>query len=122
MDKAEDVDVHFFACDINYRGKADLDAYFVVNVRPIEGEPGHYKGCLRGRPLRGRRLALPDGYSGIVARKAATESSDTKELYVTCRFDNMIAWNWSSPMSEEKYRQMNEWIAVAQALHAPCDE
>uniref|UniRef100_A0A1E1WYR4 Putative ribonuclease h2 non-catalytic subunit n=1 Tax=Amblyomma aureolatum TaxID=187763 RepID=A0A1E1WYR4_9ACAR len=122
MDEAKDVDVHFFACDIKYRGKANVPAYFSHHVEPIEGEPGNFKSRLRGRPLRGRQVALPEGYSGIVARSAATESGDTKELYVSGRFEKMTAWNWSSPMTEEKYRQMNEWIAVAQALHAPCDE
>uniref|UniRef100_A0A023FR30 Putative ribonuclease h2 non-catalytic subunit n=1 Tax=Amblyomma cajennense TaxID=34607 RepID=A0A023FR30_AMBCJ len=120
MDKAKDVDVHLFACDINYRGKANVPAYFSHHVEPIEGEPGNFKSRLRGRPLRGRQLALPDGYSGIVARSAATEFGG-RELYVSGKFDKITAWNWSSPMSEEKYRQMNEWAAVAEVLATPFD-
>uniref|UniRef100_A0A023FN50 Putative ribonuclease h2 non-catalytic subunit n=1 Tax=Amblyomma cajennense TaxID=34607 RepID=A0A023FN50_AMBCJ len=121
MDEAKAVDIHFFACDINHRGKANVPAYFSHHIEPIEGKPGNFKSRLRGRPLRGRQLALHDGYSGIVARSAETESFGTKQLYVSGRFDKITSWNWSSPMSEEKYRQMNEWIAVAQALQAPCD-
>uniref|UniRef100_G3MMX9 Uncharacterized protein n=1 Tax=Amblyomma maculatum TaxID=34609 RepID=G3MMX9_AMBMU len=122
MDEAKDVDVHFFACDIEHRGKANVPAYFSHHVEPIESKPGNFKSRLRGRPLMGRQLDLPDGYSGIIARRAGTQSGDSKELYVSGRFDKITAWNWSSLMSEEKYRQMTEWIAVAQALHAPCDE
>ncbi|XP_075557390.1 uncharacterized protein LOC142589720 [Dermacentor variabilis] len=124
MESAKTVDVHLFSCDIKHRGKAKASTYFLPHVEPVDGQPGIFKSHLRGRPLKGRHLTLPEGYSGIVARSAATDTgeSSTKQLYVSGRFDKITAWNWSVPLYEDRCRQINDWIVVNQALHGQCDD
>ncbi|XP_077526023.1 ribonuclease H2 subunit C-like [Haemaphysalis longicornis] len=118
---AKNVDVHFFPCDIEHRGAAKMTTYFSPHVETVEGQPEVLKSQFRGRPLKGRELALPDGYAGIVARTSPTDSV-TKSLYVSGKFDKITAWNWGLPPSEEKCRKINDWITVSRALHGQSDD
>lgn len=128
--KAEDVknvDVHLFSCDIHSKaqtkqkkGKSKTKGLepFVPRVQPVEGQPGVFKSQCHGRQLKGRQLSLPEGYSGIVSRSPATDRDpESKTILVSGTFDKITAWNWSVPLCEDKSRQINDWIAVSQAVH-----
>ena len=69
------VEVHSIPCKTTYSGPALVSSYFTPEA---EGET--LKASFRGRALRGSRVPLPAGFSGI-ARCASSECLPLKQIF-----------------------------------------
>ncbi|CAI7605547.1 unnamed protein product [Penicillium bialowiezense] len=91
----------------------------------------------RGRKLRGRRVALPDGYQGVVAiptdrvlpptqrpdnegAEDETEAEDpVKVLETQGTFDDFVVWGHEAvPAADDTFvKGVEEWLQFADAMH-----
>ncbi|KAJ5545164.1 Ribonuclease H2 subunit C [Penicillium sp. DV-2018c] len=91
----------------------------------------------RGRKLRGRRVALPDGYRGVVATptdrvlpsqrtdRDAVEDADAepeepvKVLETQGTFDEIVVWGHEAlPAADDVFvKGVEEWLQFADAMH-----
>ena len=77
----------------------------------------------RGYPLQGQKIAVPDGYAGVILRENKHFDSDDKELKITGTFNEFVAWNWDKePSRDDKLVKALQWINVASVLHQPVSE
>lgn len=73
----------------------------------------------RGRPLQGKRISLPEGYTGFGVRQRSSKASgnDKKSKDVT-QFKEFTYWNWDElPTDKDVIVKALRWINVAQAIH-----
>lgn len=74
---------------------------------------------LRGFPLKGSRMKVPEGYSGVVLKEAqAVEAGDGgRVVRGVARFDTFTFWNWDrQPSRSDKYQQALDWLEVASVV------
>ncbi|EEC05781.1 ribonuclease H2 subunit C [Ixodes scapularis] len=117
----EKVRGHLLPCEIKHRGAAKVSSFFEPFVEPVQDSKDVLKASFRGRPLIGRQVPVPPDFAGVVFKTAATDS-DSKSLYASGRFDEFVCWNWSTaPSNNDKVAQLDDWVAVANALHANSD-
>ncbi|CAN8002616.1 unnamed protein product [Ixodes hexagonus] len=114
----EKVRGHLLPCQIKYRGVANVSRFFDPFVEPVQDSKDSLKTSFRGRPLLGRQVAVPPDFAGVVFKTAATDA-DSKSLYATGSFEEFVYWNWSTaPSHNDKVAQLDDWVAVANALHS----
>lgn len=113
---------------------APVSAYFVVNERP----DGVLESAFRGRQVRGKRAALPDGFVGAVMkvervavkkRKSLDDDDDDEDGErqdaerkgaVTGVFESFVVWNHDSvPADNENPFEWLKWPVLAAAVHRP---
>ncbi|KAJ5102733.1 hypothetical protein N7532_003262 [Penicillium argentinense] len=91
----------------------------------------------RGRKLRGRRVAIPDGYQGVIATPTdrilpSSQTIDKNEelvevqpeepvkvLEVQGTFDEVVVWGHEHiPAADDAYvKGLEEWIKFAETIH-----
>lgn len=80
-------------------------------------------GCLenqlRGRPLEGLDMKLPEGYTGLVVEGPRAGLTDqNRNLRVTASFPSFNYWNYDKvPGEADAWQQASQWTTVAAALH-----
>lgn len=63
----------------------------------------------RGRPLQGRKVKLPDGYTGYMVARNKTNSERS--------FDEFTYWNWDElPSENDAICKAVRWVNVAKYL------
>ncbi|KAF8783489.1 ribonuclease H2 subunit C-like [Argiope bruennichi] len=117
----EDLICHLIPCKINYNGTTNVSDYFTPFIRE---QDGHFTSSIRGHPLKGQKVKIPDGYTGVVLKENKKfTSDDKKDLKKFATFKEFTAWNWDIiPSSEDKLIKALEWMDVAFILHKPVSE
>ncbi|CAI7666873.1 unnamed protein product [Penicillium discolor] len=122
-------------CRIHHDGPIDsLDRYWTVKDEKDNTQTAHF----RGRKLRGRRVALPDGYQGVVATPTdrvlpATQRADSdgaedaetepeepvKIMEMQSTFDEFVVWGHEAlPAADDTFvKGVEEWLQFADAMH-----
>ncbi|KAJ1823009.1 hypothetical protein LPJ75_000115 [Coemansia sp. RSA 2598] len=126
--------LHLLPCSIKYDGPAKTETYFL----PSEQPDGTYEASFRGRQLFGRKIALPDLYSGHVViettvpvdtHDSAFESeiadepeTEQRELLTVENFDELMVWEHDRvpAVDDDEFIASLEWIDVAASIHADC--
>lgn len=111
--------VQFMPFSAKYDGETEIKERF---SQFTEENPA--KQCLensvRGYPLEGVRLAVPEGYTGIIVETPPQGLNPDEEKIgrVTSSFKDFTYWNYDRvPGGADNYQQAVQWIAVAAALH-----
>ncbi|EDW91769.1 uncharacterized protein LOC6531248 [Drosophila yakuba] len=124
--KSNELELHFLPAKIDGDGEANVDHYFNNYTREAtEFGRGILTNALRGYPLMGEKLKVPEGYSGLVLQeteKPISNSSD-RQLRLTGVFKDFTYWNYDKvPSNGDPYRQALFLADVAQALSQPISE
>ncbi|XP_033253691.1 uncharacterized protein LOC117193068 [Drosophila miranda] len=81
--------------------------------------------ALRGYPLVGERMKVPEGYKGLVLQeteKPLSESAD-RQLRLTGVFDEFTYWNYDKvPSNGDPFRQAMLMADMAKALSEPISD
>ncbi|KAJ5415463.1 hypothetical protein N7465_004158 [Penicillium sp. CMV-2018d] len=122
-------------CRIHHDGPIDsLDRYWKVKDEKDNTQTAHF----RGRKLRGRRVALPDGYQGVVAtptdrvlpatQRAESDGAEDVEaepeepvkiMEMQSTFDEFVVWGHEAlPAADDTFvKGVEEWLQFADAMH-----
>lgn len=113
--------VQFMPFSVKYDGETEIKERFTRFT-----EENTTKKCLensvRGYPLEGSVLSVPEAYTGIVVEtsREGLDPDQEKEGRVTSTFNSFTYWNYDRvPGGGDAYQQALQWIQVAAALHGP---
>ncbi|KAH8277979.1 hypothetical protein KR018_012201 [Drosophila ironensis] len=118
--KSKSLDLHFLPAKIDGNGEANVEQYFNNYTRDsVECGSGVLTNALRGYPLMGERLKVPEGFKGLVLQETErplSESAD-RQLRLTGVFDAFTYWNYDKvPSNGDAYRQAILMADVAEAV------
>ncbi|XP_017050003.1 uncharacterized protein LOC108094073 [Drosophila ficusphila] len=124
--KSKSVELHYLPAKIDGDGEANVEQYFNNYTREAtEFGSGVVTNALRGYPLVGEQLKVPEGYRGLVLQeteKPISESYD-RQLRLTGVFDEFTYWNYDKvPSNSDAYRQALLLVDVTKALSKPISE
>ncbi|GFY61256.1 uncharacterized protein TNIN_403671 [Trichonephila inaurata madagascariensis] len=118
----ENANCHLLPCKINYSGACNVSNYFTPYIR----EQGNHLTCsVRGHPLKGQKIKIPDSYIGVVLKenKNLSISDDKRDLKKVATFKEFTSWNWDIvPSPQDKLVKALQWINLASILHKPVTE
>ncbi|KAK3358584.1 ribonuclease H2 non-catalytic subunit-domain-containing protein [Lasiosphaeria ovina] len=132
---------HLLPCRVHHTGSVEPVQSF---WKPTQGEDGTSTAYFRGRKLVGKKVALPEGYRGLVAvardglQKEATEpdvddmerddglaaaagKTKTSSLFVQSEFDDMVVWSHEATVdgaADPYVRGVEEWLTLADQIHS----
>ncbi|XP_013397498.1 ribonuclease H2 subunit C [Lingula anatina] len=113
---------HLMPCEIDYNGPAKVADYFDTSVRHDQGTV--LSATFRGRPLSGKEMQLPDGYTGLLLKELHRPYSEEEErhLKVSHKFEQFTYWNLDAePSINDKIHKALEWTHIAKTLHSPIE-
>ncbi|GFO21548.1 ribonuclease h2 subunit c-like [Plakobranchus ocellatus] len=110
---------HFMPCKIHFDGEAKISDFFCSSFKH---EDGSLTGKFRGRPLNGKELNVPEGYTGVVLtepHKRSTEEED-RLLIPSHTFDKFTYWNLDKePSPDDLIERALQWVDLSAVLHRP---
>lgn len=100
---------HLLPVTIKRDGPAKVSAYF----EPVISEQqGTLHASFRGKPLLGKTLDVPDGFTGLVA------SGDEGKFAAKSSFEKFTYWKWDQrPADNDPVKQSLDWLDVSKAIH-----
>ncbi|CAG8730224.1 2622_t:CDS:2, partial [Racocetra persica] len=139
-----EVQVHQLPCSINYKGKANIENYFLVNELDKKNQDMYalidmdksssgptetlYEAFFRGRRLIGRHVMLEDEYEGCIFKESYTSNKsgplttnmeiDEKRTWETFhKFHSFMVWEHNTVPSPSNNRLLSslDWLEVANA-------
>ncbi|CAO1424993.1 unnamed protein product [Diamesa tonsa] len=117
LEDHKDMSVHFIPASIDGNGEMKIDEYF--NNYQVE-ENGVLINSLRGYPLKGVEMKLPENLQGIVFREneqLKIEEAE-RELKFGGKFDSFTYWNYDrNPTDNDAYKKLTHYLQTSQALH-----
>jgi len=117
----ENVSCHRLPCKINFNGYSKVSKYFTPYIREDDSE-NTFTCSLRGYPLQGQEVKVPEGYSGVVLRERKHVDSDEIDLKATAVFKKYLSWNWDRMPLDDEIPKAFQWIDIASVLHEPVTE
>lgn len=119
--------LHLLPCKIDFDGDAKVSNYFVSSIRQekksdSESDLADKTASFRGRPLAGRAVTVPEGYTGLILKeeKRPFMEEDDRTLTISQKFDEYTYWNLDLATSgNDKVIRAMQWIDLANVLHAP---
>ncbi|CRK89229.1 CLUMA_CG002988, isoform A [Clunio marinus] len=117
LESENDADVHFIPASIDGNANTKVDEYF-NSYKSIEN--GLQINALRGYPLKGIEIDLPDNMQGLVLREnEKLQMNAERELKFGGKFDKFTYWNYDkNPSENDSYRKAMHWLKVSEALHS----
>ncbi|XP_060846904.1 ribonuclease H2 subunit C [Rhopalosiphum padi] len=139
---AEDIDanavatdqqaIHLLPCKIHTRKPDDdrqtttapVDRYFSPYTKATtDDEAALWHASLRGKPLTGVKLSMPDGYVGVLCVSEEDDGSrntvnDSTTAAVTGEItEQLMYWNWDRiPTREDPLLSALDWVRVSEAI------
>lgn len=137
--------IHLLPCKIRPRKStkknqtftAPVDKYFCPYSKDVSNDVTDkndlviggklWHASLRGKPLTGIQLGMPDGYVGLFCRKAdETDQEGNADLIADqsngCVAQQLMYWNWDRvPTREDPLLAALDWIHVSEALMSNSD-
>ncbi|KAJ5234297.1 Ribonuclease H2 subunit C [Penicillium citrinum] len=132
---AETYDPNILPCRIHHDGPVESAGRFWA---PKTDEKDNTSTAhFRGRKLRGRRVAIPDGYQGVIATPTerilpSSQTIDKNEELVEVQpeepvkiletqgtFEHVMVWGHENiPAADDVYvKGVEEWIRFAETMH-----
>jgi len=136
VDRTDQQAVHLLPCKIHTRKPggdcqtltAPVDRYFCPYAKSAtDDESALWHSSLRGKPLTGVKLSMPDGYVGVLCvgkddsgnaiDNTAAEQSIAGEVT-----GQLMYWNWDRiPTREDPLLSALDWMRVSEAIMANND-
>lgn len=122
------VTLHLLPCKIHACGEtqsstAAVDRYF----RPYAGdeaggESALWRASIRGKPLTGVGLDMPDGYVGVLCDKSPAADADLVASGDDAIARRLMYWNWDRvPTREDPLLSALDWVRVSDAIMSSDD-
>ena len=99
---------------LDHSGKAHVSQFFESTVQT--NSPSDLRASFRGRPLRGREVAVPSGCIGIVVRADGKQGQQT--LVPAASFSHITSWKWDQDPASDSLSAAFDWPEVAAAIHS----
>ncbi|GFS12559.1 ribonuclease H2 subunit C-like [Elysia marginata] len=114
---------HLMPCKIHLDGEANASDFFHSSISQDGKENGDsITGTFRGRPLNGKVLNVPSGYTGVLVtepHKRPTEEED-RLLVASHKYDKFTYWNLDKePTSDDLVQKALQWVDLSSVLHNP---
>lgn len=129
-DTKEPAQCHLMPCRIEHNHvEVKAKEYFWPTIRELNGDDAYMAAgrddnqssskieannqkiltaSFRGRPLQGRKLALPKGYKGHLVSKDGKYNR---------KFNEFTYWNWDQiPKDDDKVVKALSWLKISEAL------
>merc|ERR1711879_150367 len=111
-------DWHFANFDVDCRialdGVFQIGTYFTKFIRESE-EKGCLEASLRGRPLEGEILKLPEGYEAAVIQAVGSDGETFREVK---RVKQLTYWNCDKvPSDSDQFKKAVQWLKIADVMH-----
>merc|ERR1712039_510554 len=91
-----------------------IGTYFTKFIRK-SGEKGCLEASLRGRPLEGEILKLPEGYEAAVIQAAGSDGNTFREVK---RVKQLTYWNYDKvPSDSDQFKKAVQWLKIADVMH-----
>ncbi|CAL8107779.1 unnamed protein product [Calicophoron daubneyi] len=119
---------HWLPCKIDADGvEANVQSFFDTSQRSTS--PNGFNGnpvissSLRGRPIKGIKLQLPDGYEHVIANSSGQMIEDEPgSISIGTKIDEVFLWNLSTePSASDKIPSALLWLQLADVLHSRDD-
>ncbi|KAK4202823.1 ribonuclease H2, subunit C [Triangularia verruculosa] len=121
---------HLLPCKIHHTGPVEPTRSF-WDPQPSASSSDTKEAYFRGRKLKGKSVALPEGYKGVVAISSLPdqnvdadvidlEKDSHGKLEVQAEFDEVVVWGHESLAdagADGYVRSLEEWVGVAGAIH-----
>jgi len=126
--------VHLLPCKIHTRKPgsdcqtltAPVDRYFCPYTKAARDDGTKlWHSSLRGKPLTGVKLSMPDGYVGVLCvskdddgcRNAVDDSTAEVESIAGEITPQLMYWNWDRiPTREDPLLSALDWVRVSEAI------
>ncbi|KAK4661014.1 hypothetical protein QC762_124030 [Podospora pseudocomata] len=122
---------HLLPCKIHHTGPVEPTQSF-WDPQTSTSSTGIKEAYFRGRKLRGKPVALPEGYKGVVAISSLPDQNGKADvidleknshgrLEVQAEFDEVVVWGHESladAAADGYVRSLEEWVGVAAAIHS----
>ncbi|XP_023304182.2 ribonuclease H2 subunit C [Lucilia cuprina] len=116
------LNLHYLPAKIQGDGPANVEKYFNPYTHK---DQGILSNALRGYPLQGEILKVPEGFKGLVVqetRKPLDEEAD-RLLRIKGSFEEFTYWNYDKiPSVADGYKQALQILRLAEELAEPCTE
>jgi len=117
-----DKKVQHLPFSIDYNGAAkNMDEYFVIE----KSENGVQHSAFRGRPIKSKETAIPDGYTGLVIQESSSSQREDEErsFMVQHQFKSFTHWELDNPPNSDNQTQKSlNWLSLSQVLHETITE
>ena len=112
-------DIQYIPCSINYTGETQINERF-SQFTSEDADKVCLRNSLRGFPLDGKTLRLPEGFTGLVVESGKSGlTKQDKSARVTSSFKEMRVWNYDKvPGDSDSWQQALNWTNVAAVLHS----
>lgn len=119
------------AVDDSHTLTAPVDRYFRPYAAAAPGENGSdgnksWRASLRGKPLTGVELGMPNGYVGVLCTSGSTDDRNGQDLpaedpeagsIVGEVTKGMTYWNWDRlPTREDPLLAALDWVRISEAI------
>lgn len=114
--------LHFVPAKVNKDSAANVQDYFEQFVEETAKGSDLLSNSLRGRPINGRKIDVPEGWKGVVyvERKRPLNDETDRVLQPKTTFDNFTYWNYDkTPSRNDAFAQAIQWLTISDVLHAP---
>jgi len=119
--------LQFVPAKISYDGEAKVGTY-MTEFTTTEDATGLQHTAFRGRPLDGRQIKMPKGYSAFVVEggdgggslgDSSEESHEVKMSAVGSRHRQVTVWNWDkagAPDHDNPVSKAFQWLDIADTV------
>lgn len=105
---------HFLPVSIKHDGPAKVSSYFTPIILEKDNK---LTASFRGKPLVGKKIKIPDNYSGVILEKS--EGGD-QNLTVSSTFEELTYWKWDQvPTEDDNIPQAIKSLRIAATIHGP---
>ncbi|KAK0665275.1 ribonuclease H2, subunit C [Cercophora samala] len=122
---------HLLPCKIHHTGPVEPTQSF-WDPQTSASTSDFKEAYFRGRKLKGKPVALPEGYKGVVAISSSPDQNGEAhaidlekdahgKLEVQAEFDEVVVWGHESLAdagADGYVRSLEEWVGVAGAIHS----
>ncbi|XP_050098804.1 ribonuclease H2 subunit C [Anopheles aquasalis] len=115
---ADPLQLHYIPASINGDGPANVEKFFTPYTENQTG--GVLQNALRGYPLLGKEMTLPEGYTGVIFQetKKPLSSDDDRNFTFGGAFRTLTYWNYDrNPTQNDPFSKALNWLKLSEALH-----
>lgn len=113
---------HWLPCHIAAEhAEADVQSLFISDKSCLGVDSSSVLSAnIRGRPVRGKKLAIPTPYTSVLVKSnGQLADGESESITVTQKLGSIILWNLSeTPQLSDKIPSAFLWLHLADALHA----
>ncbi len=121
---SQDHALQYIPASVDFNGKEEVDVYFTNFIRTKTDGAG-LEATLRGRPLDGEALRLPDGHEAVVMQAVGGGGisedghEDSQRSYRAVKKTTEITyWNYDkAPSDDDQFKKALHWMKLAKVMH-----